>query len=258
MAAVDAGDAMALGEAMTGTLFGIGTGPGDPELITLKAARLIEAAQVITYLSADGKPGLARSIASAHIDASKLELAIDMPMRVNRDEGAAAYDKGAAAIAAHLRAGSDVAFLCEGDPLFFGSFMYVMERLAPHFPVEIVPGVPSPMAAAARARLPLCAREDVFTVVPATLPDADLMRHLPQAQGVAIMKLGRHLPRLKALLARIGLIDHATYVEKTGMAEERIAPLATINDAAAPYFSMILISRASVAAASAQPERQAQ
>lgn len=231
-----------------GTLYGIGVGPGDPELVTLKAARLIAACPVVAFLSADGKPGLARSIAAAHVSPSQLEIIIDMPMRVARDDGAAAYDKGAARIAEHLRAGSDVAFLCEGDPLFFGSFMYLMERLGRHVPVEIVPGVSSPMAAAARARLPLCAREDVFTVLPATLPDADLMRHLPQAQGVAIMKLGRHLPRIRRLLERIGLLDMATYVERAGMDGERIAPLAEMPDAPAPYFSMILIARATVTA----------
>jgi precorrin-2/cobalt-factor-2 C20-methyltransferase len=242
---------MALGEAggfgMTGMLFGIGTGPGDPELLTLKAARLISSCPVVAFLSADGKPGLARSIAAAQITAAQLELVIDMPMRVGRDEGSAAYDKGAAAIAAHLRAGSNVAFLCEGDPLFFGSFMYLMERLGRFFPIEIVPGVASPMAAAARARMPLCARDDIFTVLPATLSDTELMRHLPQAQGVAIMKLGRHLPRIRAMLARIGLLDHATYVEKAGMEGERIMPLAETAETAAPYFSLILIGRASVA-----------
>jgi precorrin-2/cobalt-factor-2 C20-methyltransferase len=237
---------MALGEAVTGTLYGIGTGPGDPELLTFKAARMIAQAPVVAFLSADGKPGLARSIAAAHLTPGHVEITIDMPMRVARDEGAAAYDKGAAAIAAHLKAGRDVAFLCEGDPLFFGSFMYVMERLAPFVPVEIVPGVASPMAAAARARLPLCARDDVFTVLSATLSDADLMRHLPQAQGVAIMKLGRHLPRLRALLTRLGLSEFATYVERAGMEGERILPLSALGDEAAPYFSMLLITRATV------------
>jgi precorrin-2/cobalt-factor-2 C20-methyltransferase len=237
---------MALGEAMTGTLHGIGVGPGDPELITLRAARLITACPVVAYLSADGKPGMARAIADAHVIKAQLELPIAMPMRDARDEGAAAYDKGAAAIAAHLKAGRDVAFLCEGDPLFFGSFMYVMDRLAPFFAIEVTPGVASPMAAAARAKLPLCARDDVFTVVPATLSDVDLMRHLPQAQSVAIMKLGRHLPRIRALLLRLGLLDFASYVERAGLADERVLALAERGDEAAPYFSMILISRASV------------
>jgi precorrin-2/cobalt-factor-2 C20-methyltransferase len=242
---------MALGEAMgmtqTGTLHGVGVGPGDPELITLKASRLIASCPVVAFLSADGKPGLARAIAAAHIAPTHLELVIDMPMRVSRDDGAAAYDKGAAAIVAHLKAGRDVAFLCEGDPLFFGSFMYLAERLRAFFPVEVTPGVASPMAAAARAGVPLCARDDVFTVLPATLPDADLMRHLPQAQSVAILKLGRHLPRIRRLLARLGLLDFATYVERAGMVGERILPLADLDDAQAPYFSMVIMSRASVA-----------
>jgi precorrin-2/cobalt-factor-2 C20-methyltransferase len=232
-----------------GTLYGVGVGPGDPELMTLKAARIISTCPVIAYLSADGKPGLARAIAAAHITSAQLELVIDMPMRTAREPGETAYDKAAARIVEHLRAGADVTFLCEGDPLFFGSFMYLLERLQPFVPIEIVPGVTSPMAAAARAKLPLCARDDVFTTLPATLADADLMRHLPQANGVVIMKLGRHLPRIRALLARIGLLETATYVERASMEGETIVPLSALPaDHPAPYFSLILISQTSVAA----------
>jgi precorrin-2/cobalt-factor-2 C20-methyltransferase len=229
---------------MSGTLFGIGVGPGDTELITLKAARLIEACPVIAYLSADGKPGLARTIARHHINASQLELTIDMPMRVSRGEGQAAYDDAAARIADHLNAGSDVAFLCEGDPLFYGSFMYVLARLGADYPLEIVPGVASPMAAAAFAKAPLCAREDAFAVIPATLEDARIEALLAASDTAVIMKLGRHLPRIKALLQRLQLA--ATYVERASMEGQRTMPLKDVADDAAPYFSLLLVSRASV------------
>ncbi len=235
---------MALGKAVSGTLYGIGVGPGDPELITLKAARLIEKSPVIAFLSADGKPGLARSIATHHINASQLELTIDMPMRVSREEGQAAYDEAATRIADHLKAGSDVAFLCEGDPMFYGSFMYLLARLGAKYAVEIVPGVASPMAAAAFAKAPLCAREDAFAVVPATLDDARIEEILSTVDTAVIMKLGRHLPRIKALLERLNL--SATYVERASMEGGRFAPLEKISDDVAPYFSLLLVSKASV------------
>ena len=231
---------------MSGTLFGIGVGPGDPELITLKAARLIAACPVVAFLSADGKAGLARNIATHHIDASQLELTIEMPMRVSRAEGQAAYDEAAARIEAHLNAGSDVAFLCEGDPLFYGSFMYLLARLGTNYPVEIVPGVASPMAAAAFAKAPLCAREDAFAVIPATLDDARIIEIMSAVDTAVIMKLGRHLPRIKALLQDQGLAETSTYVERASMEGQRMMPLNETQNAAAPYFSLLLVARASV------------
>ncbi len=235
---------MALGKAVSGTLYGIGVGPGDPELITLKAARLIEKSPVIAFLSADGKPGLARSIATHHINASQLALTIEMPMRVSRDVGQAAYNDAALRIADHLNAGSDVAFLCEGDPMFYGSFMYLLARLGAKYAVEIVPGVASPMAAAAFAKAPLCAREDAFAVIPATLNDARIEEILSTVDTAVIMKLGRHLPRIKALLAQLNLT--ATYVERASMKGGRFAPLEKMPDDVAPYFSLLLVSKASV------------
>ena len=195
-------------------------------------------------LSADGKAGLARSIATHHINASQLELTIEMPMRVSRIEGQAVYDEAALRIANHLNAGSDVAFLCEGDPMFYGSFMYVLARLGADYPVEIVPGVASPMAAAAFAKAPLCAREDAFAVIPATMDDGRIEALLHSSDTAVIMKLGRHLPRLKALLARLNLT--ATYVERASMQGGRQMLLADLPDETAPYFSLLLVSKASV------------
>lgn len=229
---------------MSGTLFGIGVGPGDPELISLKAARLIETSPVVAFLSADGKPGLARSIAANHINASQLELTINMPMRVSREEGQAAYDEAASRIAAHLNAGSNVAFLCEGDPLFYGSFMYLLARLGAAHTIEIVPGIASPMAAASFAKSPLCARDDAFAVIPATLNDDRIEALLAACDTAVIMKLGRHLPRIRALLDRLELT--ATYVERASMAEQKQMPLRDLPESSAPYFSLLLVSRATV------------
>ncbi len=225
---------------MTGTLHGIGLGPGDPELITLRAARLIGAARVVAYPSLAGGDSLARSIAADLIPAGAREIRIDVPMTRARAPAQAAYDAGAARIAEALDAGEDVVCLCEGDPLFYGSFMYLHARLAARYRVEVVPGVTSLTACAAAAAMPLVARDEVLTVLPGPLPDDALRAHLRAADAVAVMKVGRHLPRLRALLAAEGL--EGTYVERATTGAERVLPLGDAPDDA-PYFSMILVTR---------------
>jgi precorrin-2/cobalt-factor-2 C20-methyltransferase len=227
---------------MTGTLYGVGLGPGAPDLITLRAARLINAARVIAYPALAGGDSFARSIATDLIPAGAREIVIDLPMSTDRAPAQAAYDRGATDIAAALDAGEDVVTLCEGDPLFYGSFMYLLARLRDRFPVRIVPGVTSLTACAAVAALPLAARNDVVTILPGPLPDADLMRRLDEADTIVVMKVGRHLPRVRALLEREGHLTRATYVERATLGAERVMRLADAPDDA-PYFSMILVAK---------------
>lgn len=223
------------------TLYGVGVGPGDPDLLTLRAHRLIRTARVIAYPALPGTPSLARSIVKAFLPPGVEELAIELPMTTDRRPAQAAYDAGAAAIGRHLAAGHDVVMLCEGDPLFYGSFMYLQARLAERFPVVVVPGVSSLGACAAVAGRPLVARSEVLTVLPATLDDAALERAIVAADALAILKVGRHLGRIRALLARTGRDGRAIYVERASMAAERVMPLAQAPDPA-PYFSMILVN----------------
>jgi precorrin-2/cobalt-factor-2 C20-methyltransferase len=227
---------------MTGTLYGVGLGPGAPDLITLRAARLINAARVIAYPALAGGDSFARSIATDLIPAGAREIVIDLPMSTDRAPAQAAYDRGATDIAAALDAGEDVVTLCEGDPLFYGSFMYLLARLRDRFPVRIVPGVTSLTACAAVAALPLAARNDVVTILPGPLPDADLMRRLDEADTIVVMKVGRHLARIRALLERAGHLAQATYVERATLGAERVMRLADAPDDA-PYFSMILVAK---------------
>ncbi len=226
----------------SGTLCGVGLGPGDPDLVTVGAARRITQARVIAYPALAGAASFARSIAADLIPADAREIVIDVPMTPDRAPAQAAYDAGAAEIAAVLDAGENVVALCEGDPFFYGSFMYLHARLAPRYRVEVVPGVTSLTACAARAGRPLSARNEVVTVLPGPLPDADLAARLDAADTLAIMKVGRHLPRLRALLTARGLADRATYVERATLGNERVLPLAEAPDAA-PYFSMILVAK---------------
>jgi len=225
---------------VTGTLYGIGVGPGDPELMTLKAHRLIGAARVVAYPAPDSGESFARAIAAAVIPAGAEEIPMVVPMRAARFPAQEVYKGAAGRIAAHLGAGTDVAVLCEGDPFFYGSFMYLFARLAARFPVEIVPGVSSLTACAAALKRPLTARNDVLTVLPGPLSDAELRARIEDAQAIAIMKVGRHLGRIKALLAEMGLTGNAGYIERASLGAERVSPLAKAPEEA-PYFSMILI-----------------
>lgn len=225
---------------MTGTLFGVGVGPGDPELVTLKAHRLITGAAVVAYPAPDSGESFARRIVAEFLSEDAIEIPMVVPMRVARFPAQTVYDAGAAEIAEHLEAGRNVFVLCEGDPFFYGSFMYLFARLEGRFPVEIVPGVSSLGAVTAAAQRPLCAREEVLTVLPATL-DAEVLRdRLAGANAAAIMKLGRHFAKARGVVAELGLTERAMFVRHASLPEQEVTPLADAPDVA-PYFSMILI-----------------
>lgn len=225
---------------MTGTLYGIGVGPGDPELMTMKAHRLISTAKVVAYPAPDTGDSFARSIAAAAIPAEAQEIPMVVPMRAGRFPAQQVYADAADRIAVHLDAGNDVAVLCEGDPFFYGSFMYLFARMADRYPVEIVPGVSSLTACSAALKRPLTSRNDVLTVLPGPLPDTDLRQRIEAAQAIAIMKVGRHLPRIRALLDDMGLTANAGYIERASLGAEHVSLLTEAADTA-PYFSMILI-----------------
>ena len=227
---------------MSGRLYGLGLGPGDPELLTLKAHRLLRAVPVIAYPLAAGGTSFARTIAAPHLPGGQREIAIPLEMSTDRATGQAAYDTAAHAIAAELEAGFDVAVLCEGDPFFYGSFLYLFSRLAARYETTIVPGISSVMAGAAAIRRPLSARHDVVTILPATLPDDALRARIEATDSVAILKLGRHFGRVKTLIAAMGLTGQAVYAERVSLPGERILPLAETGDAA-PYFALILLYR---------------
>ncbi|WP_106745287.1 precorrin-2 C(20)-methyltransferase [Yoonia maritima] len=227
---------------MSGVLYGVGLGPGAPDLITLRAARLIECAQVIAYPSLAGGDSFARAIAADLIAPDAQEIVMDVPMTVERTPAQAAYDTGAAQIAEALDAGRDVVCLCEGDPFFYGSFMYLYARLSDKYQVEIVPGVTSITACAARAGMPLAARNERLTVLPGPLPEDELRTRIEGAESVVIMKVGRHLAKIRAVIADLGLTDTAMYVERATLPQEVVLPLSEAPEKA-PYFSMILLTK---------------
>lgn len=226
---------------MTGRLIGVGVGPGDPGLLTLAAVAAIEAAPVVAYLSAEGEASLARAIVAAHLRPQHEERLLEAPMRAEPEIVAAFYDRAAAGIARDLEAGRDVALLCLGDPLLYGSFVYILDRLRDRFAFAVVPGIMSFGAAAARLGRVLARRRDSYTILSSLLPEDRLEALIAASDAVAILKVGRRLPRLKAILARQGLLETAVLVAWVGWPEERIVPLADWPEAeAAPYFALVL------------------
>ncbi len=225
---------------MSGTLYGLGVGPGDPELITLKAARLIAACPVVAYPAPETGDSLARRIAAAHVTGRQTEIAIRMPLVVERFPAAAVFAAAAGQLAGHLDAGRDVAVLCLGDPFLYGSFQHLFGLLAATHRVVVVPGITSASAAASVLGFPLATRNDVVSIIPATLPDDEFTRRLAACDTAVIVKLGRHFARIRDLLRQAGSLGGARYAEHLGLPGERVVPIDAVDPAHVPYFSIIL------------------
>jgi precorrin-2/cobalt-factor-2 C20-methyltransferase len=234
---------------MTGTLYSVGVGPGDPDLITLKAARILGAAPAYAFFAKQGRPGHAYTIASPHLREGAEALRFEYPFTTEiplHDPAyalgmTAFYEYAAAAIAAKLESGLSIALLCEGDPFFYGSAMYVFDRLSPRFPHQVIPGITGMAGAWARAGVPMTHGDDVLSVLPGTLDAATLAARLAQANAAVIMKVGRNMPKIRIALEAAGRSADAIYVERGTMPEERIMPLCDLPDGPAPYFSLILV-----------------
>jgi len=235
--------------ASAGKLLGVGVGPGDPELLTLKAMRALGEADVIVHFAKAGHASHSRAIVERHLRAGVTELPLYYPVTTELPRCSAGYrhligdfyDGAAAKIAAHLEAARAVAVICEGDPLFYGSYMHLHARLAPRFSTEIVAGVTGMSGCWSAAGMPIAQGDDVFTVLPATLPEAELVRRLSDADAAVVMKVGRHLPKLRRALSRSGRLPRAVYVERGTMAAEKMIPLSAKADDEAPYFAVVLV-----------------
>src|ERR1700719_5130809 len=227
--------------AESGRLYGLGVGPGDPELLTLKALRLLRAAPVVAYPAPERGNSFARSIVAAWIEGHQREIAIRFPMRPGPPP-VEIYDGAAVTLAAELDAGRDVVLLCQGDPLFYGSFINIFTRLAGRYRIEIIPGVSSLTACAAAAAIPLVSGNGTLVVIPATLDEDQIAARLAESDSVAIVKLGRHIAKVRRVLDRLGLLDGAVCIEHATLPTQRVAPFACINPDLAPYFSTVLIA----------------
>ena len=230
---------------MSGMLYGLGLGPGDSDLVTIKAAAVMRDVPVIVYVTPvrSGKPNvsLARSIAEPHLIGEKKEIPIAIPMLDNPAPGRKIYDEVSKEIANYLDSGQNVAVLCEGDPLLFGSFIYLLERLKDDYTVLTVPGVSSMSAAAAAANLPLVTRNQTITLIPATLSESEIRTRLQGVESAVILKLGKNLVKVKKALSDLGRLQEALYVERASMEGEKILLLSDAPNNA-PYFSIVLLT----------------
>lgn len=234
---------------MSGRLIGVGTGPGDPELLTLKAVRALQEADVVAHFAKRGNSSTAHRIVAAHIRPDAINLPLLYPVTVEIPHTDPAYaqliadffEQSAAAVAAHLDEGRTVAVLSEGDPLFYGSYMHLHVRLAPRYRTEIVPGVTGMSGCWSAAGVPITQGEDVLSVLPGTLDEATLAQRMAGTEACVVMKVGRNLPKIRRALQASGRLPDAIYVERGTMADMRIERLADKTDDAAPYFSIVLV-----------------
>lgn len=241
---------------MPGKLWGVGLGPGDPDLMTVKAARLIAEADVIAYHSARHGRSIARSVAEPYLSGEALEERLMYPVTTETTdhpggyEGAIQefYELAAKRLAEHLDAGRDVVLLCEGDPFFYGSYMYMHERLCDRYEAEAVPGVTSVSAASAVLGRPLVQKEETLTVLPGTLPTAELAMRLAEADAAAVLKLGRTFGSVRQALSEAGRLEGAYYIERATWNNQRVQPLAEVDPESVPYFSLALLPSPSYAA----------
>ncbi|UWU24908.1 precorrin-2 C(20)-methyltransferase (plasmid) [Rhizobium sp. CB3171] len=233
----------------TGRLIGVGTGPGDPELLTVKAVKALEKAEVVAYFAKQGKNGNGRGVVGDVLRTDVTLLPLYYPVTTEIDKNEAEYkrqitdfyDASAEMVAAYLKDGKTVAVLSEGDPLFYGSYMHLHVRLADRYPTEVIPGVTAMSGCWSLAGMPMVQGDDVLSVLPGTMAEAELARRLADTQAAVIMKVGRNLPKIRRALEAAGRLDEAIYVERGTMANGAVTPLTKRGDAEAPYFSLILI-----------------
>jgi precorrin-2/cobalt-factor-2 C20-methyltransferase len=235
--------------ALHGRLIGVGVGPGDPELVTLKAVRALGEADVVAHFAKNGNAGHARAIAASHLRAGVEELPLRYPVttEIAKDDTAYRdlirdfYDASAAAVAAQLDAGRVVAVICEGDPLFYGSYMHLHARLAARYDTEVIAGITGMSGCWSAVKTPIAQGDDVLAVLPGTLPEGELTRRLSDADAAVVMKVGRNLAKIRRALDRAGRLARAVYVERGTTADAVMMPLRDKADDRAPYFAVILV-----------------
>ena len=223
-----------------GNLYGVGIGPGDPELLTLKAHRILTSVPVIAYPTMENGKVLARAIVADYIRPEQIEVPMPLPFSVERSSQPY-YDIAAEKIAEHLAIGRDVAVLCEGDPMLYGSFMYIFNRLSDRFHTEVIPGISSTFASAAMLGAPLTYRNDVLSIMPATL-EADILRdRLAVVDAAIIIKLGRHFAKIKLVLQELNLFERALYIERATLPNQVIKPISEVDPSQVPYWAIVMI-----------------
>ncbi|MCK5446434.1 MAG: hypothetical protein KAI73_12485, partial [Rhodospirillaceae bacterium] len=226
---------------MSGTLIGVSLGPGDPDLITPAAITVIKSANVIAHMHATTRApaeGMARTMAGDWVQANANEIAIAVDMSAPLSDRRQTYQAGVKKIEAELCKGNDVAFLCEGDGLVYGSLIHVLERLSPDFSVRIIAGISSVQAATAATGLALASDDTPYSVVPATAGAPALASAFAGGGGVAVIKIAKRLNDLKSVAAANGRLAAAKLVSFASTPQQKVEPLSEAESA--PYFSLAL------------------
>lgn len=232
-----------------GEIIGVGLGPGDPELMSVRADRLVRAARHIAYFRKAGRPGRARRIVEGMLRPDVVEIAMEYPVttEIRLDDPAyndclsGFYTRITEQLAGLSRQGQDVVVLCEGDPFFYGSFMHIYTRLKDVTPISVVPAITGMSAAWTATGIPITWGDDVMSVLLGTMPVADLTRHMEQADALVVMKVGRNLAKVRQAITQSGKLDRAWLIECASMDQQRVVPLAQAGDGAVPYFSIVIV-----------------
>ncbi len=231
-----------------GKIICAGLGPGDPDLISVRADRAIRGARQIAYFRKKGRAGQARRIVADMLAPDVVEHAMEYPVTTEIPFAspeynrllAEFYDHWTARLAA-LASNGDVVVLCEGDPLFYGSFMHLHTRLQALAEVEVIPGIPGMTGCWNAIGQPMTWGDDAMTVLMGTLPEPELTRHMQAAQALVVMKTGRNLPKIARALTTAGRIADAWLVERGTMPNQRVTPLAQADLETCPYFATVLV-----------------
>jgi precorrin-2/cobalt-factor-2 C20-methyltransferase len=231
-----------------GTIICVGLGPGDPDLMSRRAARLIEAGLHVAYFRKAGQMGQARRIVEGMLRPDVTEYPMEYPVTTEiafacvdyNNLLASFYDDWADRLC-QMAQQHDVIVLCEGDPFLYGSFIHLHARLQGRCPVEVVPGIPGMTGCWNATGHPVTCGDDVLAVLPGTLPESALVHHMQQADALVIMKTGRNLPKIRRALAQTGLLERAWLIERGTMPTQRVIRLAEAGEQDCPYFAIVLV-----------------
>jgi precorrin-2/cobalt-factor-2 C20-methyltransferase len=232
-----------------GVIHGVGLGPGDPELMSVRADRLVRGARHVAFFRKAGRAGRARAIVEGMLRPDAVEFAMEYPVTTEIPLSDPRYNAMLSGFyadcVAHLRAlaarGEEVVVLCEGDPFFYGSFMHLYERLKDDTDVRVVPAITGMSAAWTATGLPVTWGDDILSVLMGTLPLAELTRGALDADALVVMKIGRNLPKIREALAAAGKLDRAWLVEYASMEGQTVMPLSEASDRVSPYFSIVVV-----------------
>ena len=232
-----------------GIIYGLGLGPGNPNLMSVKADRILRQSTNIAFFRKKGRKGHARTIVDTMLPANVIEFVMEYPVTTEIPLDDLAYNQTLSEFykdcAEHIKTlseqGTSVSVLCQGDPFFYGSFMHIYTRVKDSHPVEVVPAITGMSAAWTETGAPMTWGDDVLSVVVGTLPEEVLIAKMTQCDALVVMKIGRHLEKVKRALKASGLFERAFLVLHAAMNNSEVQKLSELKEDDTPYFSIIIV-----------------